>query len=143
MGIGKLKWILIFSQFKIYCRIVMNQNKIISSEQLLELLVTEGIDKSIYQKAEILQIAICDYPGSVQEPIDYQTILENEIGNPLTYNRISIYQSKLSLKDGNWKAESLSVILNIFDEDKRITLNDIINQITTFYYKNRLNKHSY
>ena len=116
----------------------MNLQKTISSENLLDLLTAEGIDKSIYQKAEILQIAICDYPGPVQEPIDYLNILENEIGNPLTLDRINVFQSKLDLKIDSWKAESLSVVIHLFNENKNVKLSDILNELSTFYFARSL-----
>jgi hypothetical protein len=114
----------------------MNKPKTISSENLLELITVEGIENAIYQKAEIIQIAICDYPGPVQEPIDYLYILENEIGSPLTYDRIDAFQSKLDLNIDSWKAESLSVVLHAFDEDKNITLNDLLEELSSFYFNN-------
>lgn len=114
----------------------MDKQKIISSENLLELITVEGIENSIYQKAEIIQIAICDYPGPVQEPIDYLNILGNEIGNPLTSYRIDSFQSKLDLNTDAWKAESLSVVLNAFNEDKNITLNELLEELTSFYFDN-------
>lgn len=107
---------------------------IISSENLFTLLTTEGIESTIYQKAEILQIAICDYPGSVQEPIDYLHILEHEIGNPLTFDRINSFQSKLDVKTNAWKAESLSVVLHAFNDDKNLTLDDILEELSSFYF---------
>lgn len=112
----------------------MNTHKIISSENLLDLITAGGIENSIYQKAEILQIAICDYPGPVQEPIDYLNILENEIGNPLTFDRIDSYQAKLDVKTETWKAESLSVILHIFNDDRNVKLNDILEELSSFYF---------
>lgn len=114
----------------------MNKQKIISSENLLDMITANDIDKSIYQKAEILQIAICDYPGPVQEPIDYLNILENEIGNPLTFDRIDSFQAKLDLKTDAWKAESLSVALHIFNDDKDFELNEILEELSSFYFTN-------
>jgi hypothetical protein len=114
----------------------MNTYKTISSENLHNLLIVEGIENSIYQKAEILQIAICDYPGPVQEPIDYLNILENEIGNPLTFDRINAFQSKLDLKTDAWKAESLSVVLHTFNDDKNVTLNELLEELSSFYFTN-------
>ena len=114
----------------------MNKQKIVSSENLLDMITANDIDKSIYQKAEILQIAICDYPGPVQEPIDYLNILENEIGNPLTFDRIDSFQAKLDLKTDAWKAESLSVVLHIFNDDKDVELNEILEELSSFYFTN-------
>ena len=114
----------------------MNMHKTIPSENLHNLLIIEGIENFIYQKAEILQIAICDYPGPVQEPFDYLNILENEIGKPLTFDRINAFQDKLDLKRDAWKAESLSVILHIFNDDKSVTLNDILEELSSFYFTN-------
>ena len=116
--------------------ILMNTQKIISSENLNELLIVEGIENSIYKKAEILQIAICDYPGSVQEPIDYLKILENEIGDPLTFDRINAFHCKLDFKTDAWKAESLSVVLDIFNDDKNITLNELMEELSSYYFNN-------
>src|SRR5690606_10354739 len=100
----------------------MNPEKIISSEHLLELLTAEGIDRFTYQKAELLQIAICDYPGPVQEPIDFLKILEQEIAKPLTIENIRAFQSKLNVKVDAWKAESLAVVIILLEESKHLTL---------------------
>ena len=110
---------------------------IISSENLLDIINAKGIENSIYQKAEILQIAICDYPSPVQEPIHFLNILEKEIGNPLTFDRIHSYQTNLDLNKDGWKAESLSVILHIFNGDKNLKLNEILEELSSFYFTNK------
>ena len=62
------------------------QNVLISTENLLDLLTNQKVDKKIIANTNNLLNAISDFPTEVDDPTDYINLLKEEIGDVLTYN---------------------------------------------------------
>jgi Rad3-related DNA helicase len=114
----------------------MNQKTdFLTAENLNDLLDLNNTDKRKTVNAQSLQNAISDYPKSIEEPIDYLNELKSEIGNILTFDQINTFCKKLNPKNDAWKMESLSEVLEMFDKNKTITLDELIIELSDFYKK--------
>ena len=88
--------------------------------------------------AQALLTAINDWPIlNLSEPKELLLALTNEIGVPLTNQKIEIYSRTLNINNSAWKMEAISSLLEMFEYDDTKTLDEIINDIT-IHYKIRL-----
>ena len=115
---------------------VLNDNELISNSALSSAVEMDNSDSNLKANAEFLLAAINDYPTlNLTEPIDFLNELKNEIGSPLTYELIDLYEKKLPFDNGDstWKKEALSSVLEMFNCDKTKTLDLLMKDISVYY----------
>jgi hypothetical protein len=111
----------------------MTQKKILSSNNLEELVNLENVAEERLINAKLLRDAINDFPIAVAEPIDFLKELKREINDSLTFDKISKFQQTLTISKDAWKIESLTQILSMFENDREKTLEDLMVEITEIY----------
>jgi hypothetical protein len=109
----------------------------ITWEELQQLPEPEADQRHVLVLAGFLLTAILDWPTyNLQEPVDLLTALEQEVGDPLTYDRLHQYYASLPLPEEGWKVESISSLLHLMEQapthlgDSRRTLPLLLEQLT-------------
>lgn len=120
----------------------INSYKILSYDELSNILDSDTTDDNFKTAAGFLNEALSDWPTeNLQEPIDLIAELKKEVQDKLTFSNLDNYNKKLSASDNAWKMSALSSVLELFDFertcsfDKVVELESIIDKITTHYHK--------
>lgn len=86
--------------------------------------------KGFREPIEILLAAINDWPQEISDLTEFVNIIENFINGETSRANIENTLSRIDVKKYAWQAESLSVLVEVFDHfEQNTTLDEIISRI--------------
>jgi hypothetical protein len=95
------------------------KEKMITSEELINLIENDVTESSAKHIAENILEAINDWPTeNLSEPSELISELKRQINGKLTRENIEEFVRTLNVEKDSWKIESLSYILEIFDLER-------------------------
>lgn len=110
------------------------EEHIISVEELSHKIDQDNSDSKFKIAAQLLLEAINDWPTlNLSELKEFLFELHNEVGLPLTLERITNYSKTLTIVDSAWKLEAAYSLIKIFKYDNTKTLDTIISELSEHY----------
>lgn len=86
--------------------------------------------KIFQEPCEILLAAIDDWPGEIADLAGFVKSVERLIGGETSRVNLESFLDKIDVREYAWQAESLSVLLDVFDYfEQEATLYEIVSEI--------------